>query len=65
MEEEFCPCCGRHCPLTDPHCERGKEYAKSGEIPAADRGEHETHEYGGLHKHHDGHHHRNGGHGHR
>lgn len=26
MTEQFCPCCGRHCPLTNPSCERGKAY---------------------------------------
>lgn len=31
MENKFCPCCGRHCPLSNPSCERGIAYAKSGD----------------------------------
>lgn len=24
--DNFCPCCGRHCPADDLHCPRGREY---------------------------------------
>ena len=37
MLEHLCPCCGRHCYLDHPHCERGAEYAKSGVIPPRTR----------------------------
>lgn len=33
MLNHLCPCCGRHCCLTDPQCERGKLYAQTGVIP--------------------------------
>ena len=33
MTEEKCPCCGRHCSLDDLHCDRGREYVKTGVIP--------------------------------
>ncbi len=32
-EKKLCPCCGRHCDLSEPHCGRGKEYARTGVIP--------------------------------
>lgn len=44
-ENKFCPCCGRHCDLNEPHCERGKEYARTGIIP---EGGHK-HEHGDAH----------------
>lgn len=62
MENETCPCCGRHCPLTEPHCERGREYAKTGVIPTTSplnegdvqsrriHGEHDGHCGHGEHK---------------
>ena len=31
--KELCPCCGRHCDLSEPNCERGKEYLRTGVIP--------------------------------
>lgn len=31
-ESKYCPCCGRHCDLNQPHCERGEEYARTGVI---------------------------------
>ena len=37
MLKHLCPCCGRHCYLDHPHCERGAEYAKSGVIPPRTR----------------------------
>lgn len=32
MLKHLCPCCGRHCYLECPGCERGAEYAKTGVI---------------------------------
>ena len=32
-ENNLCPCCGRHCDLSSPKCERGKEYISTGIIP--------------------------------
>lgn len=51
MEESknLCPCCGRHCSLDAPHCQRGVEYAKTGGISTR--------------PHHDGEHHDGGHHG--
>lgn len=28
-QPERCPHCSRHCPLSDPHCSKGKNFAKS------------------------------------
>lgn len=28
-----CPICPRECDLSDPHCERGAEYARTGKLP--------------------------------
>ncbi len=33
-ENKLCPCCGRHCDLSAPHCDRGKEYLRTGIIPS-------------------------------
>lgn len=33
MKEKTCPICPRNCDLTNPHCPRGKQYAKTGIIP--------------------------------
>lgn len=33
MLKHLCPCCGRHCYLSEPHCERGAEYKETGVIP--------------------------------
>lgn len=33
MLNNLCPCCGRHCDLENPSCERGRTYAKTGVIP--------------------------------
>lgn len=30
QKNNFCPCCGRHCNLNEPHCERGKAYIRTG-----------------------------------
>lgn len=32
-KKEFCPCCGRHCDLREPGCQRGKEYLRTGIVP--------------------------------
>lgn len=58
MENKICPCCGRHCSLDDPHCERGERYAQTGVIPERDTsGEND----GVGHAHHGhGHHHEHG-----
>lgn len=29
-ETKYCPCCGRHCDLSEPRCERGREYLRTG-----------------------------------
>lgn len=68
MENEFCPCCGRHCPLTNPSCKRGENYAQSGGQPLGtdeyERGKHVPHEHCHGHGEH-GHRHGHGEHGHR
>ena len=28
-----CPGCGRHCDLSEPHCERGRIFAETGTLP--------------------------------
>lgn len=33
-DNKHCPCCGRHCDLNSPHCERGWEYLRTGEVPS-------------------------------
>lgn len=33
MLKHLCPCCGRHCYLDEPQCERGVEYKETGAIP--------------------------------
>ena len=37
--ENLCPCCGRHCDLSEPSCDRGREYLRTGVIP--ERTDHE------------------------
>lgn len=39
-QENTCPCCPRHCPISTPGCERGRHYARTGEA-APERGGHE------------------------
>lgn len=29
-ENNYCPCCERHCDLNEPHCNRGNEYIRTG-----------------------------------
>lgn len=33
-EQNFCPCCGRHCDVSNPKCERGAEYQRTGTVAA-------------------------------
>ena len=75
MEERtnVCPCCGRHCDLSAPSCERGEEFARTGVIPEGKghgkndhHDEHGGHGGHGRHGEHD-HHREHGsdeGHGH-
>ena len=62
-ETNLCPCCGRHCDLSEPHCDRGREYLRTGVIPERKPG-HEHHGEHGPHGEHGGHgeHGRHGGH---
>ena len=46
----LCPCCGKHCNLSAPGCERGEEYLRTGVIP-------ERKGHGGQEDHHGGHDH--------
>lgn len=36
-KQNFCPCCGRHCDLSSPKCERGAEYQRTGTVAAEPR----------------------------
>ena len=44
-KEKNCPGCSRNCELSNPHCERGKEYARTGVLPEMPKGSH----HGRLH----------------
>ncbi|WP_304975963.1 MarR family transcriptional regulator, partial [uncultured Acetatifactor sp.] len=33
QEKNICPGCGRHCDLERPHCGRGEEYRRTGNMP--------------------------------
>lgn len=46
---EVCPGCGRHCALNDLHCERGKEYVRTGVMPARNACEEGGHGSHGSH----------------
>ncbi|MFQ9514416.1 MAG: MarR family winged helix-turn-helix transcriptional regulator [Eubacterium sp.] len=46
-EKKYCPCCGRHCDLNTPHCDRGVEYARTG--AAVEQGEHRNRLKNALH----------------
>lgn len=51
-ENNSCPCCGRHCDLSEPRCDRGMEYLRTGEIPEhrhTEKQEHHGH-HGGIGK---------------
>lgn len=54
-DNRYCPCCRRHCSLDEPHCCRGEEYRRTGEIPAENYHE-ENHHKGNPHRkhHHEG-----------
>ena len=43
-ESNFCPCCGKHCALTSPGCERGEEFLHTGKIPERQDRENGHHE---------------------
>lgn len=38
-EKNICPGCGRHCDLSEPHCGRGEEYRRTGQMPERQQGE--------------------------
>ncbi|MGN1097372.1 MAG: MarR family winged helix-turn-helix transcriptional regulator [Clostridia bacterium] len=46
-----CPCCGRNCDLSEPHCGRGEEYARTGVIPQRDPEHEHSHEHEHEHEH--------------
>lgn len=46
-----CPCCGRHCDLSNPHCGRGEEYLRTGKIPKRPNGGENHHEAHAKHYH--------------
>lgn len=48
--EQTCPNCGRHCPITDLYCNRGRSYFGMEEMPE----KHGEEQDGGKHEH--GHH---------
>lgn len=54
MEENknTCPCCGRHCPLNDVQCERGRNFIETGEIPERTKQKEHRHHDGHQHDHH-------------
>ena len=45
--KNLCPCCGKHCDLSAPGCERGEEYLRTGVIP--ERKGHGGHDHEGPH----------------
>lgn len=49
-EKETCPGCGRHCDLSAPHCDIGKEYIKTGVLPER---KHNKEHHHGMHMPHD------------
>lgn len=38
-EKNNCPCCGRHCDLNELHCDRGREYVRTGVVPEREHGQ--------------------------
>lgn len=58
VQENQCPCCGKHCDLSAPKCERGEEYLRTGVIPPRKpkegRGEDAHHEEGEGYRRHNG-----------
>lgn len=52
QNEKTCPICPRECDLSSPHCGRGAEYAKTGEIPQKPTHDHNNdHSHGHDHSH--------------
>lgn len=43
-EKNSCPCCGRHCDLSEPRCGRGEEYRNTGKMPEQRQGKKQEHE---------------------
>lgn len=43
-EKIICPGCGRHCDLSKPHCSRGEEYRRTGEMPEQGYGKEKRYE---------------------
>lgn len=41
-EKKYCPCCGRHCDLSEPHCGRGEEYARTGKVVGHGQDKHKS-----------------------
>lgn len=50
-EKKICPGCGRHCDLSEPHCGRGEEYRRTGEMPMQHYGKRQDHEMRTAHYH--------------
>lgn len=40
---DICPICPRGCDLASPHCSRGEEFLRTGEIPAGNEHSHHDH----------------------
>ena len=43
-EKNLCPGCGRHCDLSEPHCDRGEEYRRMGKMPEQRHGKEHRYE---------------------
>lgn len=50
-KQNFCPCCGRHCDLSNPKCERGAEYQRTGTVAVKPHHEREGQTKDGRSKH--------------
>lgn len=48
-ERKTCPCCGRHCDLNEPHCDRGREFLRTGVIPERRGGHDHNHDHDHSH----------------
>lgn len=51
FEIEYCPCCGRHCDLSEPRCGRGREYLATGAIPERKHNPEQENDHGHSHTH--------------
>ena len=49
--KKLCPGCGRHCDLSTPHCDKGREFAKTGVLPEYNHKKEEHHGMRMLHYH--------------